>query len=334
MKGFLSVLGFLIVIGMGGALWYNSSYKRVEPGNVGILVDYSSGHIEPIYEARWQWVGRYQNLVQWPTGQQVYVMERGDSTGQIKGDDAIECITSDSQRLRFDAQVDWRLDPKQIVQVYQLRKETPLAGPRNRDAPGNYLEDLIIRTALRDSITKTCPSYSWSDLLGAKQLNFQEEVEAKVRASAEPQGTIVSSVTIIRPYPNDALQALLTARLEGQKQREQSDFAAAQAQRQQAIDQAAATALAEKTRIETEAKNKLDIANAEAAANVARTRASQEAEAIKSKGEAEAAALKAKAAAVTPALVDLERVQRWNGQGPQTILGSEPQVINQVPLPR
>jgi regulator of protease activity HflC (stomatin/prohibitin superfamily) len=332
--GKLIALVFVLVLALVGAVYYLTSWGRVDPGNVGILVDYSNGHIDPITETKWIWVGRYQKLIQWPAGQQVYVMERGDQTGQIKGDDSVQCITADSQAMRFDAQVDWRLDPKQITQVYALRKETPLVGPRNRDAPGNYLEDLVVRTSLRDAITKTCPQFGWSDLIGVKQLDFQNEVEQKVKEAAEPQGMIISGVTIIRPYPNDNLQGLLTARLQGQQQREQSDFAAAQAQRQQQIDQAASVAAAEKARIETEARNKLLVSNAEAEAQIARTKATQQAEATRSQGEAEADSLKAQASAVTPALVDLERAKKWNGAGPVTVIGGDPQMVNQVPLQR
>lgn len=116
------------------------------------------------------------------------------------------------------------------------------------------------------------------------------------------------------------------------EQQEQSAFRASQQKRQQEIDLNASIAAAEKARVEAEAKAKVDIANASAAAEVARVKAQQEAEAIRIRGEAEAASLRAQAQAVTPALVDLERARKWNGQGPTTIMGGDPQIINQVPL--
>lgn len=60
-------------------------WDKVEPGNVGILVDKGTGTITPIYETKWRWLGWYEELIEWPVGQQAYVMERGDSVGQIKG---------------------------------------------------------------------------------------------------------------------------------------------------------------------------------------------------------------------------------------------------------
>lgn len=351
------VIAILVfVLALGGGFFYLNSWDRVDPGNIGILVDYGDGSIDPVTETKWIWIGRYQKLVEWPAGQQSYVMERGDSVGQIKGDDSIPCRTSDTQNVNFDAQVDWRIDPKQIVQVYQLRKDVPLIGPKNREAPGNYLEDVVIRTALRDAITKTCPEYTWSDLLGVKQTAFQAEIAQKVKATAEPQGAIISAVTILRPYPSKEVEALLQARLAGQSQEEQSRFQAAQQKREQEIalaaslaqqeqarvaaeakaraDIAASNAAAEKNRIDTEARNRLLIANAETTAHVEKVKADQEAEAIRVRGEAEAASQRAQASAITPVLVDLERAKRWNGQMPTTMFGETPTMVNQIPITR
>ena len=322
-------LVLFIAIFVGGYIW--TSYDRVDPGNIGILVDYGDGSIEPITETKWMWVGRYQKLIEWNAGQQVYVMDVGGSSGQLEGDDAVECLTMDTQNIKVDTQTDWRIDPKQIVETYVLWKDTPLTGPGNRKAPSNSLEDHIIRNETRSAVRKVCSEFGWSDILGVKQVEFQDKIDKEVKENASSKGVIINQVTIRQRYPSQALGALMAARLQGQQQQEQSLFLAAQNERQQKIDQAAAVAAGEKSRIEAEAKAKVDVANASAAAQVKRVAAEQEAEAIRSRGLAEADSLKAQAAAVTPSLVDLEKARKWNGQGPTTVLGSEPQIINQIP---
>lgn len=346
MKRVLSiVLLCLASLIMGSAC----GWDRVEPGYVGILVDSGIGSTTPITATKWEFYGNYQTLVKWPIGQQVYVMDRSGSTGQIEGDDSVECLTSDTQTIAVDTQTDWRIDPTKIVSTYGSWKDTPLVGPSNRKSPGNYLEDLIIRNETRSAVRETCSTFTWADLLGSRQLEYQTKVDAEVKKSSVGRGVIIDQVTIRQRYPSAKLQGLMDARLEGQKQQEAQLFTSGQSQRQQEIDQAAAKAAGEKARIDAEAKAKVDLANASAAseqakvkaaadvaqatanAEIARVKAAQETDAARAKYQVETDALKAQAAVVTPALVDLEKAKRWNGQGPTTIIGGDPQIINQIP---
>ena len=345
----IAVLVFIIALAAGAYYW--TSFDRVDPGNVGILVDYGDGSIDPVTETRLIWIGRYQKLVEYPAGEQTLVMDVG-SEGKVKGDDSTNCLTNDSQNIRIDSLTNWRIDPSQVVRLYQLRRDVPLVGPTGRDAPGNYIEDIIIRNHTRSAIYKVCATYGWADILGAKQTQFQEEVDREVKRTANPEGVIVSNVTIRQRFPSEAVQALMNARLEGQRQEEQSRFLAAQNERQQKIEQDAAKAAGEKARIDAEARAKIELANitaaaeqakvksaaefaqATTAAEIARVKANQEADAVRAKGQAEAESLKAQASVVTKELVELERARRWDGKLPTTIMGQTPEIVNQIPLQR
>lgn len=321
----------VLVISVFAGVYYWTSFDRVDPGNIGILVDYGDGSIDAVTETKWIWIGRYQKLIEYNAQEQNLIMDIG-SEGQIKGDDATECLTRDTQRIKIDSNTSWRINPAMIVQVYKDRRDVPLTGPRDRDGAGNYIEDIIVRNEVRSAIYKVCSEFGWADVLGDKQTEFQTRVFQEAKRAAEPLGVLISAVTIRQRIPDAGVDALMKARLAGQQQQEQSAFVASQQKRQQEIDLNASIAAAEKARIEAEARAKVDIANANAAAEVARVKAQQEAEAIRIRGEAEAASLRAQAQAVTPALVDLERARKWNGQGPTTIMGGDPQIINQVPL--
>lgn len=325
------IIGIVVALALIVGVYVWTSYERVDPGNIGILVDYGDGSIEPITETKWMWVGRYQKLLEYNAQEQTYVMDQGEE-GQVKGNDATDCTTADSQYIKIDSATDWQIDPTKLIDTYRLRRDVPLTGPRGRESAGNFLEDIIIRNDVRSAIYKICPTYSWSDILGTKQQEFEDRIEQEVKETAPTKGVIINRLTIRNRHPSEAIRGLQAARLEGQKQEETSRFLAAQQKRQQEIDQAAAVAAGEKARIEAEAKAKVDIANATAAAEVARVRALQEAESIKAKGEAEAASLRAQGQSVTRDLVELERARRWNGQGPTTIFGTTPELVNQVPL--
>ena len=327
----LIIIAIVLILSVGGGTWYYTSWERLEPGFVGILVDNGTGTVRKIDRPGWVWVGRYQQLVEWPIGDQEYVMEKGDGVGQIAGDDAIECRTADMQPMKFDVQTGWKIDPERAVATYQARRNIPLVGIRNRDKPGNYLEDLVIRIAMRDSVVEACSRYGWEELLGEGIQKFNDDVTKAVKSSAEPDGVIIRNVRVIRPYPNPKLDEVTNARLEGKRQAEQQRFNSEQAARQATIDQAASNAAALKAKIDAESKAALDTIRATADADVKKIAALQEAAEIESKGKANAAAIKAQAEAVTKELVELERVRRWNGQGPTTVLGSDTQIINQIP---
>ncbi len=319
----------VLVIALAAGVWVWSSYEKVDPGNIGLLVDYGDGSIEPITETKWMWIGRYQRLLEYNAQEQTYVMDIGNE-GQVKGDDATDCTTADSQYIKIDSATDWQIDPTKLVDTYRLRRDVPLTGPRGRDNAGNFLEDIIIRNDVRSAIYKICPTYTWSDILGTKQQEFEDRVEQEVKETAPVKGVIINRLTIRNRHPSEQIRALQAARLEGQKQQETSAFLAAQQKRQQEIDQAAAIAAGEKARIEAEAKAKVDIANATAAAEVARVSANQKAEAIRAEGEALGAAQRAQASTITKELVELERAKRWDGKGPVTIIGGDPQILNQI----
>jgi len=80
-----------------------------------------------------------------------------------------------------------------------------------------------------------------------------------------------------------------------------------------------------------EAQKLVNTANAEA--DSIRARAQAEAESISLKGRAEAEAIQAKAKALNdnPLIVELTKAQNWNGQLPNTVMGSNIPMLMQMP---
>jgi regulator of protease activity HflC (stomatin/prohibitin superfamily) len=74
------------------------------------------------------------------------------------------------------------------------------------------------------------------------------------------------------------------------------------------------------------------MAAADGQAYKVRTEASAAAEAIRLKGEAQASAILAMQEALenNPLVIDYEKARRWNGQMPQTMLGSDTNMLMRI----
>ena len=96
--------------------------------------------------------------------------------------------------------------------------------------------------------------------------------------------------------------------------------------------------VAEQNKLKAATENEQRVAAAEADAAEQKARAEGEAESAKIKAQGEAEAIKAKADAqaeankvinesLTPELIDYNRIQKWNGQLPNVMTGSDGNVI-------
>ena len=64
----------------------------------------------------------------------------------------------------------------------------------------------------------------------------------------------------------------------------------------------------------------------------ARYRAERDADAVRIAARAEAEANRVRAESLTTTLVEYERIRRWNGQGPTTVIGGHAQPRIDVPV--
>lgn len=327
MNGFFGVVLLVAVVIAGFfGFYYLTSWDRVDPGDIGILVHYDTGKIEPVTSTQWIWITRYSKLFKYSGKEQTYIMDDNPAEGQMKGPDSIQCLTKDTQTLRIDVAVNWRVDPANVVDMYRLRQGVPLTGPLNRDAPGNFIEDLVVRPDSRSIVISACSHFGWEDILGAKRDEFASEIEKGTQTDLLSQSILVRSVVVRQARPSDALLALMNARLEGQKQREASDFAAAQAQRQAQITLDTNKAKSASDLVNTNAKAAQDIAAAEAANKIKLENADAQAQETQKLGEAQASANRAVANSLTGTFVEHEKWSRWDGKLPATTYGNDPSV--------
>lgn len=111
-----------------------------------------------------------------------YTMSERTDDGNIKGDDAIECLTADGQKIKLDLSVIYSLDPNN---VWKLHKQI---GP-------NYL-DKIIRPIVRSVARNTVASYPVIDLYSTKRAEVQSEIEKKLKEELAKYYIVTNEVLI------------------------------------------------------------------------------------------------------------------------------------------
>lgn len=114
---------------------------------------------------------------------ETYTMSGRENEGQQQGDDAIECLTSDGQKIGLDISVIYNLIPEKL---WELHKQI---GP-------SYVEK-IIRPSVRSIARNTIANYTVTELYSGDREKLQNEISDKIKIELNKY-FINSNETMIR----------------------------------------------------------------------------------------------------------------------------------------
>lgn len=150
----------------------------------------------------------------------------------------------------------------------------------------DLIEEGFLKTAVYDAFRVVANSYTADELISNRQ-EFEAKVRGVLMKQLEPEGFMLSQFTSNLIYPETFKKAI------------------------EAKNNAVQTALTAENQVKTaEAQAKIKVATAEGNAQAMLTNARAEAEANRLKQQT-----------LTPLLVELEKVKKWNGQLPSTQVG-------------
>jgi regulator of protease activity HflC (stomatin/prohibitin superfamily) len=150
----------------------------------------------------------------------------------------------------------------------------------------NAIEDGFLKTTIYDAFRMTANSYTAEELISNRQ-TFETKVRATLDASLLKEGFVISQLTSNLIYPETFKRAI------------------------EAKNNAVQTALTAENQVKT----------AEAQAKIKVATAAGNAQAMLTAAKAEAEANRMKQVTLTPLLLQLEWVNKWDGQLPNTMLG-------------
>lgn len=296
---YIVIVAIAIVV-FGGCSVAISAYHRVDPGYVGIVVDYgkSTASGEPIVNVAetgiiyWIFPGELKRWQTYPVSQQTYVMVRSEKEGKVVGDDSVECRGHDGIPVNVDSRLWWRVQEKNAGKLYLLKPGVPLVGNGESD-----IEDTLVRPAIRGAIVDACSFFTYDELYGAKRLEFGDKV-----------------TTILKEKYLDKVYIQLDSFLLGEVylRPEQSAAISKVAAAQQAAKEAAFL----KEKAENEAKGV-----------IAKAEGDKQAKILAAQADAEAIRVVNEQLGKSSYYIAFQYAQKWNGAYPTTVVLSNGQTL-------
>lgn len=264
---------------------------KVDAQDVGVMVTPRGVDAEELHTG-WHLVMPWNNLHMMDKTVWVYTCSHNANEGQKADADAIWAPTKDGIKMGFDVSVSWRIMPEEASWIY--------ANVTENDGweKGRYLwlEENVIRPKLKSALALTVSNYTPIEVYSVKREEIQDHIVTRMREEMEQYRLVVDQLDLREVFYNPEYEESINAK----KLAEQE-----------------ALRLIEVTKQKEE-----QLKQAEIDKNIA----IQVAE-----GEAKALQIKGTSIAQNPKIIQLEWINKWNGELPTYMMGDGQGVILNLP---
>lgn len=175
---------FVIVLIFAALIFLSKTILIVDAGKRAIVFNSLSGMEErTLGEGIHFLIPGIQNPTTYNVRTQTYTMSAKSDEGHYRGDDAIECLTADGQKIKLDLSLVYNLIPDK---VWELHKKI---GP-------SFLEK-IIRPNVRSIARNIIANYTVTELYSGDRTKLQNEILENVKTQLKKDDINVSE-TLIR----------------------------------------------------------------------------------------------------------------------------------------
>lgn len=192
------------LIGIFLALY--STIVIIQPGNVGVQVLFGNV-LDQTLPNGLHVINPFVDIEQVDVKTQAYTMSGKELEGQVRGDDAIETLSSDGLTVRLEVTVQYRLSASDASKVY-------------RNIGLDYVEKVVrpeIRSALRDGAV----SYVATDLYASRREEFVQKVRQRIETQFKHRGIVLEGVLLrdveLPQRVREAINEKIAAEQESQK---------------------------------------------------------------------------------------------------------------------
>ncbi len=261
----------------------------IKPSDVGV-VETPNGIKESELYTGWHFISPLNKVH--PMDRTIWVYSTiHDTEGGLEKSDAIWAACSDRIKMKFDVSTNWRINPDKADIIY-----VNLGGDQTVDGEYIWIEDNIIRPAIKNAVTDVASKYTSDDAYVKKRELVASDIETHLKKSLTKNNIIVESVMLREAnYEPEYQTAINNTKLAEQEAKKQIEIT---------------KQLAEKE-LQAEKNKQIAIKYAE--------------------GEAEAIRIKANAITNNPKVLDLEWINKWNGELPYMMTGTNTSMMMQLP---
>ena len=184
----------------------SSGILIVQPARAAVIVNVISGELKepPQGPGTTIIIPGLQEYIIYPTDQREYTMSGTSSEGRIQGNDALEALTEDGQKVRLDITVIYQLTIDNVNDIHvrwQSRYEAGFIRP-------------TVRAVARDVVSK----YKADAIYGEKREALGTDIENKVRESMNAEGLTLTQLLVRQIEFTDAFsQSIEEKQIEEQK---------------------------------------------------------------------------------------------------------------------
>lgn len=160
------------------------SYIIVEPGEKALIFNKITGELRvSAKEGLYFLIPLIESVTIYDTKIQTYNFAKTALEGEIRGEDSLQALTADGQRVFIDISVRFRLDPEKLPELHKRIGK-------------NYIQS-IVRPQIRNEARIAVSNFSVIELYTSKRESFQKVIEDRLK-SVFPRYTILLDSVLVR----------------------------------------------------------------------------------------------------------------------------------------
>lgn len=286
------VIAVFIIVGL---IWLATCATKVDPGYEGVVYSMNGGVQDETLSQGWHMISPTERIKQFTIGNEQLILTQDEREGS-NDDDSFYVSTSDNASIKISFQMSYRFNQERLVDTYKKFK----------GMDGEAIVEKRVKSVLKSRISEITTDYSMMDIYSGNRSEINGKLtEYLAEKFGNEFGIDVIDCSIIDAHPDEQLKKAINAKVEALQAKEQ-----AQAEQQSVKVQA------ETAKIEAEAQAERELIAAQAEADKKLIEA-----------EAEAKANKIVSDSITDKLIEMEKIQKWNGKLP-TVQGETTSIVD------
>ena len=186
-----------------------SMVRLVPPGNVGVVIVFGKVQ-ETTLKNGLHLVNPFASIEKMSIRTEDYTMSGTSREGQVRGDDAIQALTSEGLMVRLDVTVWYKLMPEGAAEVYSTL--------------GTQYVDKIVRPAARTSIRNVISNYKVEDIYTKNRESVSIEISENLRNAVKDRKVEIERVLLRDVKLPDKVQNEINAKMAAKQEAEKMEF--------------------------------------------------------------------------------------------------------------
>ena len=289
-KGAIAI-GTLVVAGGLTLTWRNLCTTRIDPGYAGIQYSLNSGIQGEVLTQGLNFKSPITKVTHYSVATTQGNLSKDKKEGS-RDDDSFKIPTADGKTVEVDLEYSFHFDVEKLPETFTQFK----------GQSGEAIEQTFMRGKLKTYVSDVSSQFSVLDIYGEKRTELNAAILDYAREKFSEFGIAIDSINLSRIELDSQTEQAIQNKINKQQELEQMKVEAQKA--------------------EVEAQKKL--IEVEAEAEQKRVKAQAEADAVLIKAEAEAQANELLKQSISPELIEMEKISKWDGTLPQITGNSTP----------